>query len=276
MNSVRQKRESVRRVYAASVSGEWRRLKADSFRRLEWETTRRFLRRYLPKRGLVLDAGGGPGRYAIQLGRWGYDVSLLDLVSENLDFAKRRVRKEGVGPRIKEFVKGSITDLAMFKAGTFDAVLCLGGPLSHVYSESARRKAISELVRVARRGAPIFVSVMSKWGVLLATPSGWPQEAALGNFRSFVRSGDDNRWCGKSYCHFFTSDELGKLLMREKVRIVERIGLEGLNINQDTTSRFAKYHPKAWKAWLAFHRKNCTESFVVDASNHMLFVVKKK
>jgi hypothetical protein len=36
-----------------------------------------FLEKYLPKKGLVLDAGGGPGRYTIELAKKGYDVVLL-------------------------------------------------------------------------------------------------------------------------------------------------------------------------------------------------------
>jgi 2-polyprenyl-3-methyl-5-hydroxy-6-metoxy-1,4-benzoquinol methylase len=39
-----------------------------------------FLEKHLPKKGLILDAGGGPGRYTIELARSGYDVVLLDLV----------------------------------------------------------------------------------------------------------------------------------------------------------------------------------------------------
>jgi SAM-dependent methyltransferase len=38
--------------------------------------TTHFLEICLPKEGLVLDAGGGPGRYTIDLAKRGYDVVL--------------------------------------------------------------------------------------------------------------------------------------------------------------------------------------------------------
>jgi len=44
---------------------------------------------------LILDAGGGPGRYTIDLAKLGYDVILLDLTPRLLRIAKRKIRREG-------------------------------------------------------------------------------------------------------------------------------------------------------------------------------------
>ena len=85
----------MQRYYVENVRPEWKRLTADAYHRLEFETTLHFLRQYLPKQGLVLDAGGGPGRYTLELACKGYDIVLLDLVSANLAFARKRmVRRE--------------------------------------------------------------------------------------------------------------------------------------------------------------------------------------
>src|SRR5512135_544115 len=64
--------EMVKNLYAGMVDHEWNRLFQDDFHQLEWNTTWRFLKEYLPKAGLVLDAGGGPGRYTIELARQGH------------------------------------------------------------------------------------------------------------------------------------------------------------------------------------------------------------
>ncbi|MFQ5884861.1 MAG: class I SAM-dependent methyltransferase, partial [Thermoplasmata archaeon] len=53
---------------------EWIRLVKDPYHQLEFEITMHFLREHLPKSGKILDAGGGPGRYAIELARMGYQV----------------------------------------------------------------------------------------------------------------------------------------------------------------------------------------------------------
>jgi ubiquinone/menaquinone biosynthesis C-methylase UbiE len=51
-------------------------------------------------------------------------------------------------------VEGTITDISEFDENTFDAVLCLGGPLSLVYGKRNRQKAMAELTRIAKREPP--------------------------------------------------------------------------------------------------------------------------
>lgn len=87
-----------------------------------------FLEKYLPKPGLLLDAGGGPGRYTIELARQHYDVVLLDLVPEMLKLATRRIKRAEVEEKVKQIAQGSVEDLSMFTDQKFDAVLCLEGP----------------------------------------------------------------------------------------------------------------------------------------------------
>jgi S-adenosylmethionine-dependent methyltransferase len=268
--------EMVRHLYASMVDREWNRLDRDAFHHLEYDTTWRFLEKYLPKTGLVMDAGGGPGRYTIELARQGYDVVLLDLVPANLERAREEIDKAGVGGHVKQVIEGNIIDLSQFADNSFDAVLCLGGPLSHVYPESDRMKAVSELVRVARKGACIFTSVISKYGVLLATPEGWPQEVITPDFDLLVKQGDDCRFVKNGYCHFFTSAELVQTFAGQKVEILKKVGLEGFNTDADTTNKFAAMYPEAWQKWMEIHEACCTDPFVVDASGHMMIIVRKK
>ena len=267
--------ESVKNLYAGMVDREWERLDRDDFHHLEYDTTWRFLKEYLPARGLVLDAGGGPGRYTIELARRGYNVVLLDLVAENLERAKEEIGRAGVGTHVKQIVEGSITDLSRFADNSFDAVLCLGGPLSHVYPESERWKAVSELVRVVKNGVPVFVSVMSRYGVLLATPEGFPQVCVDYDMVDFARNGDDYNFGHGGYCHFFISAELERLFNRSKIKIIKKVGLEGFNTDEVTTNNFAVKYPEAWKNWLKMHDVFCTDPFVVDASGHMMIIVRK-
>lgn len=61
----------------------------DPYHRLEYNTTMYFLKKYLPSKGLILDAGGGPGRYTIELAKLGYDMVLLDLTPKLLEITKK-------------------------------------------------------------------------------------------------------------------------------------------------------------------------------------------
>ena len=62
----------TKRLYGDYAGEEQKRLGKNSYFWLEYETTMTFLKKYLPKKGLILDAGGGPGRYTIELAKKGY------------------------------------------------------------------------------------------------------------------------------------------------------------------------------------------------------------
>ncbi|MBI4146579.1 class I SAM-dependent methyltransferase [Candidatus Woesearchaeota archaeon] len=118
---------------------EVRRLFKDPYHSVERIITLQFLKKHLPKRGIILDAGGGTGPYAIELAKQGYRVVLLDLTPKHIEIAHKLIKKERLEDRIKTVV-GSITDLRRFKNGTFDAVLCLGATLCHVTKFRSSRK----------------------------------------------------------------------------------------------------------------------------------------
>ncbi|MGQ9597588.1 MAG: class I SAM-dependent methyltransferase [Thermoproteota archaeon] len=128
-----------------------------------------FLKKFLPKEGLILDVGGGPGKYTIELAKLGYDIILVDLTPKLLEIAGDEIKRANVEGKVKQIIEGSVDNLSMFKENTFDAVICLGGPLGHLVHKKQREKAADELVRVARYNAPIFVSVIRRLAVFMNT-----------------------------------------------------------------------------------------------------------
>ena len=104
----------VKDFYTATVQDEWKRLVQDAYHRLEFETSLHFLEKYLPRQGLVLDAGGGPGRYTMELAQQGYQMVLLDMTPANLMFAKRQMKRRKLQANIQDFVEASIVDLSQF------------------------------------------------------------------------------------------------------------------------------------------------------------------
>jgi SAM-dependent methyltransferase len=266
---------SVKKYYAANVKAEWARLGSDPYHRLEFDTTLAFLWKYLPRKGFVLDAGGGPGRYAIELAKGGYEVVLLDLTPANLVFAKERMEKEGVGLRVKGLVQGSVTDLR-FSDNTFDAVVCLGGPLSHVLAERDRNRAIFELARVARDHAPVFISVMSRLSVLVSELEYFQDEIELPTFRKIRDSGDYLGGRGFTACHFFLPEELRNAVLGSKMlEVIEMVGLEGIGSNhREAVNKLAR-NKRRWKVWLETHQETAAHPSVVGTSEHILAICRK-
>lgn len=265
----------VREFYTGQVRNEWRRLVKDAYHRLEFETTMHFLEKYLPSNGLVLDAGCGPGRYSIELAKRGYQVVMLDLTPANLEFARRQVRRAKVKDNIKGIIEGSIVDLTQFPDNTFDAVTCLGGPLSHVLDGQNRDRAICELVRVAKQGAPLFVSVMSRISLLVMELTMFQHEIEMPHFKEIRDTGDYEGEYGFTTCHFFLPEELRTAFSDKGVRVLELAGLEGLGSNhRKMVNKLAKNEVR-WKNWMETHFQLCMHPSVVGMSEHMLVVSRK-
>jgi SAM-dependent methyltransferase len=267
--------DTIKEYYTQNVRKEWKRFFRDAYRRLEFDTTLHFLSRFLPEKGLVLDLGGGPGRYTIELARQGYEVVLFDLTPANLEFARRQIKKIPERENIKGLVEGSITDLSQFTDQTFDAVVCTGGPLSHVVDRAQREQAISELVRVAKPGAPIFVSVMGRLGVLIIELSLAQPEIEMPHFIPLRDTGDYFGGAGFTACHFFLPEELREAFGNQPVTVLEMVGLEGISSHHRKKLNQVAKDPNRWKTWLETHYATCTHPAVVGISEHILLIGRK-
>ena len=119
---------TVADVYNSDPEREWKRLEKDPYHTIEFLVTMHYIKKHFPPKGKILDAGGGPGRYSIELCKMGYDVVLLDISEGCIATAKRHFLSEpkSVQDKMSEFVVGDISDLSRFETNSFDAILCLG------------------------------------------------------------------------------------------------------------------------------------------------------
>jgi 2-polyprenyl-3-methyl-5-hydroxy-6-metoxy-1,4-benzoquinol methylase len=266
----------VKEFYTGQVRAEWSRLVKNAYHRLEFDTTLHFLRQYLPAEGFLLDAGGGPGRYTLELARQGYNIILLDATQANLDFARRQVSRQGLKTRVKQFTAGSIVDLSRFGDETFDAVVCTGGPLSHVLDPQDRRMAISELVRVAKPGAPIFVSVIGKLAVLVVILMESNYEIGMPHYQHLVETGDYLGGHGFTACHFYLPEELRDEFTHPGLEILEMAGLEGISTQHITQLNHLAKDGLRYRTWMETHYETCTHPGAVAISEHMLIICRKE
>jgi len=269
--------DTVKQWFSQKANVEWRRLGRDPYHQIEFLVTMHFLEKYLPKQGLVLDAGGGPGRYTIELAKRGYDVVLLDLVPEMLKLAKRKIQKAGVLGRVKQFVPGSVEDLSAFANDTFDSVLCLGGPLCHLLDVRRRERAAAEIVRVAKGNASLFVSVIGRIGLLKTLLIGFQNEMQYAKHHWEVGDYIPGVYGqGFTAAHWFLPEELRELFEKQGAQTVEMAGLEGLSSHHPKeTNKLFKDQEKR-KMWIDVVLKTCTHPSVVGSSEHFLLVGKKR
>ena len=259
---------------------EWERLDRDFHHRLEWEATTDYLERYLPAEGRVLDAGGGAGRYAVWLARRGHDVTLLDASRGQATLAREKAAEHGVPDRVS-VARADVRALPVAD-GTFDATLCLGGPLSHVLDAEERRAAAADLRRATRPGAPVFVSVMgllaSVTRVMRAAGRLDPERDETELLPALVRDGDYDRelldWFDReptmAPMHLFRAAEFESLLEAAGLEVRTLAALEGpFSQRREDLDLLTGAHREAVRETVETLRE---DRCVVDHSAHMLAV----
>jgi len=111
--------------------------------------------RHVPSGSRVLDLGGGPGTYTVELARQGYRVVLADLSPTLLEQARAVVAAANVIDHVESIDEVNALDLGRYPDGHFDAVLC-AGPLYHLVDPEERSRAVAEVCRILRPGGRAF------------------------------------------------------------------------------------------------------------------------
>jgi SAM-dependent methyltransferase len=109
---------------------------------------------------VVLDVGGGTGRYARWLAGRGHEVHLVDPVPLHVDDARGHP-----GPALSSATVGDARALARAEESV-DAVLLLG-PLYHLTERRDRVRALAEARRVLRDGGIVAAAGISRYASLL-------------------------------------------------------------------------------------------------------------
>ncbi|MCY3912854.1 MAG: methyltransferase domain-containing protein [Chloroflexi bacterium] len=123
------------------------------------------IRRFLPPPpGVVLDVGGGPGRYSFWLAEEGYDVHLIDPVDKHVRQA-RQASASQAGHPLASATEGDARSLS-HSDGSADAVLLMG-PLYHLTARDDRLSALREAHRVLKPGGLLVAKAINRFASLL-------------------------------------------------------------------------------------------------------------
>jgi SAM-dependent methyltransferase len=273
--------DRVRREYDADPGAEWRRLEARVQNRIEYLVTMHVLNRHLPRLDTgadaavrVLDAGAGPGRYTIALAECGYTMTLLDLSAGSVAFACHQIRAAGsaVADRVEGVLVGSFIDLLPFPDAHFDAGLCLGGALSHVIDAGQRLQAVRELRRVARRHAPIVVSVGNRLASLRGAVQ-WPAtwQAVVTEWNGGGLGALEN---GAPYYELMP-EEVPALIEDAGLTLLRLYGCQGIAAHLPPANLEALMaDPLRWPFWRERLLATCDHPSVIGVSCHLMAVAR--
>jgi S-adenosylmethionine-dependent methyltransferase len=260
----------IEHYYDRQAEKEWDRLVRH---RTEFAVTLRALTEHLPPTpARVLDCGGGPGRYAIELARRGYEVTLFDLSPECLRLAEKKAADADL--TLAGYEQGTATDLSRYPDEAFDAVLLLG-PLYHLLEEKDRLQALEEARRVLKPGGILFAAFISRYAipryVAVHEPT-WPleQKERLEILLATGTLPPRKKQELEFLAHFDHPTGVGPLVQRAGFEVMSVLGVEGL-VDQIETEVNAQ-SGGAWEAWVDLNYRVAPDPTIHGCTAHLLVI----
>ena len=238
--------------------------------RVEYITTQKYIHEILAgdRQKRILEVGAGTGRYSVALAKEGYPVVALELVEHNLSVLKSKL----TGDEPLEALQGNALDLSRFADGSFDLTLVLG-PMYHLYTKEDKLRALSEAVRVTKRGGHVMVSYCMNEATVVNYVFGLNHLREVMDLAMLTPD-----WhCvsePKEVFELIRTEEIAELdaaLEVERVKLVATDGATNYQrelidaMDEDTFSK-----------WVDFHLATCERQDLVGASHHTLDILRKK
>lgn len=241
---------------------------------LEYDLTWRYLTKYLPPSGSILEVGAATGAYTVELCRRGYTVTAVELSAVLLARCEQRVAAAGLSNQAR-FVVADARDLDSAIDVTFDAVLLMG-PLYHLVLEEDRREALRQAVRRLRNGGVVFSAFLSRLGILgdlLKDKPEWieDREAAAAFLETGRRPDDAPRGGFRAY--FAHAAEIETLHEELGIETIALAAVEPVISADDQSYNRLSGFQREW--WLDLLFSVSANESTLGASRHLLYVGRK-
>jgi len=230
--------------------------------------TWRYIEPYLPNTGVVLDAGGGTGKWSIPIAKKGLSVVMCDISQDMLNVASRKVKETGLEGRVS-FRQGDICNLP-FGDNSFDFVLAEGDPISYCSNPDM---AVKELCRVLKPDCYLSAGVDSLYPFLrrmLEQP-----EVDIDHLNKLYK---EKRFLAPQWgfsCWLFTPKDLKRLLIKHGLKVVKIAGKPVMFRSRPETEATLKDPAKVQKV-LDIELRLCEEPSIVGYAGHLHIVARKK
>jgi SAM-dependent methyltransferase len=257
--------------YNRSLEGEHARLESHQ---LEHDLTWRYLERYLPKRGSILEVGAATGRYTLGLAKRGHAVTAVDMSEKLLDKCRHDITAAGLIKRVK-FVLADVRDLTQVMENKFAAVLLMG-PLYHLVYESDRKLALQQAWERLREGGILFSTFICRYGLfseLLKNDPEWITDRK--DVRSVLSVGrdPDDHPRGGFRGYFAQASELAPL--HESVGFETLVVAASEPIIAADDESYNKLQGRQRKLWLDILFEMSTQESLLGASRHLIYIGRK-
>lgn len=241
------------------------RLIRDKAHQIEYITTIRYIEKYLKAGDRILEVGAGTGRYSINYAEKGYKVDAVELVKRNLDVLKSKITKD----MDINAIQGNCLDLSIYNDNIFDITLILG-PLYHLYEDKDINKAISEAIRVTKKGGKILIAFLPDDSVVMSY-------GIRGKHIKDLKKIVDENWkvpkIPKEIFATYRIEELQDIIKKFNVKELELISADGIATNM--AGYVNELDEEEFELYVDYHLKNCSRKELLGFSAHLLVILEK-
>lgn len=242
---------------------------------LEQDLTWRYLDLFMPARGSILEIGAATGRYTLELAKRGYMVTAVDMSTGLLNECRKNIATAGLEKQVR-FIVADARDLSEVTANGFDAVLLMG-PLYHLIEEADRQAVLRQAVERLRVGGTIISTFISRFGImsdLIKNMPEWIEDQE--EVSSILDNGKDpHHHPNEGFRGYFA--RVSEIAPLHETAGFETITLAGVEpaISADDES-YNRLEGKQRQLWLDLLYRISTESSILGASRHLLYIGRKK
>jgi ubiquinone/menaquinone biosynthesis C-methylase UbiE len=238
--------------------------------------TWKYLEPYLPinLNALVLDAGGGTGRWTTRIAKKTRKVVLMDISEGMLKVAAQRIKQEGVEESVV-IKRGDITRTG-YPDETFDLIFCEHA----LFLFKEPDLLLEELSRILKNKATLIISAHNRYVASLARLSDEPKPEELENALMLLLERKHQFMTPDNKVEVFTysPDEFRSMLERHGFEIEKIIG-KGITMPLRISNKFftrKKYSETLFNDLLQFELALCDKPDALALAGHMQAIVHKK
>ena len=236
---------------------------------VEFLTTIHYVEKYLKPGMRILEIGAGTGRYSHYFAQNGYDVDAVELMECNIEVFKANT-KDGENITVQQ---GDAVDLQNIPSERYDITLLLG-PMYHLYTDEDKIAAMSEAIRVTKKGGIVFAAYCNNDMTVYH----------FGFLKNGFQAGDHNELIDfdtfkldstpKEVFSLYRQEDINDLMSKFNVKRLHYVGTDML------THFFAKtvdeMDNETFQLYMKYHLCICERKDMVGTTNHMLDVFRKE
>jgi ubiquinone/menaquinone biosynthesis C-methylase UbiE len=236
---------------------------------VEFLTTMRYIERYIKPGMKVIEIGAGTGRYSHALAHRGFHVDAVELVEHNIGIFKGHMTQ---GERVT-ICQGNATDLSAFGDESYDITLLLG-PMYHLFEREEQLKALSEALRVTKKGGIVYAAYCAMDASILG--HGFIRghiheilEKCMLDLKTFTAS--SNPW---DIFELYRKEDIDGLMENFAARRLHYVASDGYANHMRET--LANMDEKTFDLFMKYHFVTCERGDMVGLSHHVLDIFKKE